>query len=103
MSNKSIQNTLFADGFVCKLKNRRIICYKIENSDSYMIEFIRFTKEEMTKKEIKSFNKCIKKMSGYLTIKMIKISEEALMAIIHTGFHFFNPQSELIKKYFKQL
>lgn len=95
MRNKSGQNTVYADGFVCRLKDRRIICYKIENSDSYMIKFIRFTKEDMTKKDIKSFDKCIKKMSGYLTIKLIKISEEALIAIIHTGFHFFNPQPEL--------
>ena len=87
-------NTLYRNGFICRLKNRRIICYKIDDCDSYMIKFIQFTKEKLSKKDIKAFELCVPKMSGYLTIKYIRVSEEALMAIIHTGFHFFNPQSE---------
>lgn len=81
-------NTMFKDGFTTRLYNRRIICY--EKEDSWYMKFVRFTKEDMSQCE-KDFDSCIKKMSGYRTMKLVKISKEAFINLTHMGFSYFNP------------
>lgn len=90
MTGKVFQesNTMYKDGFTTRLRNRRIICY--EKGDSWYMKFVRFIKEDMSE-DAKNFDSCIKKMSGYRTMKLIKISKEAFINLTHMGFNYFNP------------
>jgi hypothetical protein len=97
MANKVFakKNIMCNDGFITRLQNRRIICWK--SGDSWYMKFIRFHKEDITS-DAKYFDSCIKKMGGYITTKLLKVSEEAFINLIHMGFSYFNPQYNLVWK-----
>jgi hypothetical protein len=48
--------------------------------------------------DAKYFDSCIKKMSGYITTKLVKISEEAFIHLTHMGFSYLNPQYTFVWK-----
>jgi len=91
----SESNAMFQDGFIVRLQNRRIKCWK--NDDDWYIIFTRYTKRDMSK-NADDFDSCIRKMSGYVTTKLVKISEEAFINLTYMGFAYFNPHIQFHHK-----
>lgn len=89
----SESNTMYKDGFITRLRNRRIVCWK--KGKFWYMKFIRFTMEDMSK-YANHFDVCINRMGGYITESTTKISEEAFINLTHMGFSYFNPAVKFI-------
>jgi len=83
MPKKSVLIT-YLNGFIGRFHNRRIQCL-IRKDGDYDVTFIKFSKEKYLKKDLKHFDKYIKKMGGYITYKHLRLSEEALF-LLADGF-----------------
>lgn len=86
MKQPAIKYTEYKNGFVVKMRNRRIQVLRDEGETDWLLIFRNFHGGLLTKKEKKNYTGSFDRFNRTVTDKLLRLSDEALRALVELSF-----------------
>lgn len=90
---KKSRNTVYSNGFIARLHNRRIECF-IRKDGNYTISFIKCNKGQCTIEDLQTFCRIISRSNRFITYISIRLSKEALCLLSEGFLYYINKSDE---------